>query len=233
MIPPGNYVTGELKLAPHVEIRGTANFSFRHSGGSVLLLRDDRTSRCLLNLTYAYGVKVQSLCLKGRGVEAEADGTRIHGIMVDKNDYGNQEDTPTVDNCRVESFSGDGIRLDRIWCFSVRHSHLMHNGGNGLRVRGWDGFVLDNWFSGNQGAGYGAFEENSSVTMTGNRIEWNCAGGIVVHGGSHYNITGNYIDRSGNTGIDLRRCAQMSITGNVIYRSGKPEWTAKREDSLH
>ena len=233
VVPPGRYITGELQLAPHVEIRGAANFSFRYASGSVLILRNDTTSRCLLNMTHAYGAKVHSLCLKGRGSEPGPDGLRVHGIMVDKKDYGRQEDTPTIDNCRVEYFSGDGIRLERIWCFSVRHSHMLHNGGDGLRVRGWDGFVIDNWLSGNLGAGYGAYNENASVTMTGNRIEWNHAGGIVIHGGSHYNITGNYIDRSGNAGIDLQQCAQLAVTGNVIYRSGKPEWTPDSKDSLH
>ena len=78
----------------------------------------------------------------------------IHGIMIDKPDYGSQEDTPRIDGCRVEQFTGDGIRLERIWCFSVRHSHSVHNGGCGLRVRGWDGFILDNWFSGNGDGGF-------------------------------------------------------------------------------
>ena len=45
---------------------------------------------------------------------------------------------------RVERFGGDGIRLPRIWCFSLRHSHLMASRGCGIRVRGWNGFILDN-----------------------------------------------------------------------------------------
>jgi len=67
---------------------------------------------------------------------------------------------------------------------------------------------------------------SASVTMTGNRIEWNRQSGILVAGGSHYNVTGNYIDRSGGPGITLAehetgRRGSLSITGNVIYRSGK------------
>ena len=42
------------------------------------------------------------------------------------------------------------------------------NTGNGVWIRGWDGFLLDNWLSGNGEAGYGAYEENLSITMTGN-----------------------------------------------------------------
>jgi hypothetical protein len=160
--------------------------------------------------------------------------------MVDKPDYGNEEDTPRIDTCRILNFSGDGIRLERIWCFCVRHSHCISNKGCGLRVRGWDGFILDNWFSGNGKAGYGSYDENASNTLTGNRIEWNQEGGIVIYGGSHYNINGNYIDRSGRCGIALlpnekqNSCQTFAITGNVIYRSGKPEWGKKDDyDSCH
>ena len=183
----------------------------------------------MFNLTSAFGVKLYSLCLCGCGDEFPRT---IHGIMIDKPDYGKQEDTPVIDNCRVEGFSGDGIHLERVWCFSIRHSHLKHNGGSGLCIRGWDGFVLDNWMSGNKGAGVRTAEENASVTMTGNRIEWNRCCGIAIHRGSHWNITGNYIDRSGHCGIELRDCAQITLTGNLIYRSGKEEWTPPC-DSVH
>jgi hypothetical protein len=105
---------------------------------------------------------------------------------------------------------------------------LSHCGGNGLYVRGWDGFILDNWFSGNGGMGFAATEENASNTLTGNRIEWNRSGGICIRGGNNYNITGNYIDRSGGPAICLLNNAHdITLTGNMIYRSGKPEWTSK------
>jgi hypothetical protein len=105
---------------------------------------------------------------------------------------------------------------------------LSWGNGNGLWVRGWDGFILDNWFSGHRGAGYAAYEENAAVTMTGNRIEWNAAGGIVIHGGTHYNICSNYVDRSGGPAIAILARGDVtshtvSVTGNVIYRSGKPD----------
>lgn len=222
IIPPGNYVTGTLKLAPGMEIRGNADFSFRSACGSILRLRDDSESNCLIDMTYAYGAKVQSLNLIGRSWD---DSRLAHGIMVEKPDYGTQEDTPCVDNCRIENFSGDGIHFERIWCFSVRHSHMFKNGGCGMRIRGWDGFVIDNWFTGNHDAGYGAYNENASVTMTGNRIEWNFAGGIVIKHGSHYNITGNYIDRSGNCGMNFENLSTAAVSGNIIYRSGKIEWS--------
>ena len=233
-IPEGNYLCSELKVPEGIGIYGLPAWSYRKGMGTLLTFRGG--SKCLINLTGAFGAYLFGLCLDGNHAEGGA-----HGILVDKPDYGNQEDTPRIDTCRVESFTGDGIRLERIWCFVVRHSHCFGNSGCGLRVRGWDGFILDNWFSGNGKAGFGSYDENASNTLTGNRIEWNKEGGIVICGGSHYNITGNYIDRSGRCGIKLipggesrRNCETISITGNIIYRSGKPEWGRSDDyDSAH
>jgi hypothetical protein len=222
-IPEGRYLCSELKVPEGIGIHGLPAWSYRKGMGTVLVFKGG--GKCLINLTGAFGSYLFGLCLDGNDIEGG-----IHGILIDKPDYGKQEDTPRIDTCRVEKFSGDGIRLERIWCFVVRHSHCFVNKGCGLRVRGWDGFILDNWFSGNGEAGYASYDENASNTITGNRIEWNHAGGIIIKGGSHYNITGNYIDRSGRCGIALlpnaegKGCQTVTITGNVIYRSGKPEW---------
>src|ERR1035438_1598757 len=64
---------------------------------------------------------------------------------------------------RTSSLAGwhfDGVRLTRAWCFSIRHSMIAYNAGDGISLRGWDGFFLDNWLSGNLGAGFAAREEN-------------------------------------------------------------------------
>jgi hypothetical protein len=222
--PAGTFLCGELHVGPRVGLAGEPTWSYRDFGGGIIKLADERAA-CLVNLTGAFGATVTGLCLDGAGL-----GGSVHGILVDKPDYGRQEDTPRIERCKIAHFSGDGIRLERIWCFSVRHCMSAHNGGCGLRVRGWDGFILDNWLSGNRAAGYGAYDENASNTLTGNRIEWNRGGGIVIHGGNHYNIANSYIDRSGGPAISLlprgeTPCSVISITGSVIYRSGKPEWT--------
>lgn len=220
VVPPGTYQCSALKMHPYMELRGFAFYGYRSPGGSVLRLADE-TAPCLIDITGAIGCGVNGLCLEGGEVGSEA-----HGILLDKPDYGPEEDTFRIEHCKISRFSGDGVRLNRVWCFSVRHSQMFGNAGTGLRVRGWDGFVLDCWFSGNRGAGYGAFDENASNTLTGNRIEWNAAGGVVIHGGTHYNVTGNYIDRCGASGLALLKrgeqgCSQFAVTGNVIYRSGK------------
>ena len=221
LIPPGTFLTSTLKLFPHVGMLGYPTWSYRDNGGSILRLNNEN-SKCLIDITGAYGVVINGLCLDGAQL-----GKDIHGVLLDKPDYGTQEDTPLIMNCRISRFSGDAIRLSRIWCFRVRSCMLSGCGGNGLYVRGWDGFILDNWFSGNRGMGFAALEENASNTLTGNRIEWNRSGGIVIHRGNNYNITGNYIDRSGGPAICLLdNTHDFAITGNMIYRSGKPEWTS-------
>jgi hypothetical protein len=229
-LPAGVYLCSTLKLRPQTGLFGHPAFSYQANGGAVLKLNDAK-AKCLLDMTEAIGSTVEGVCLDGN----KQMGQGIHGIMVDKPDYGKHEDGWRIERCRVSNFSGDGIHLGRIWCFSIRHSMIAFNKGNGIRLRGWDGFILDNWLSGNGDAGFGAYDENAAVTMTANRIEWNAKAGIEIHGGSHYNIMGNYIDRSGGPGIKLvsgshwdppihMSCDCFTITGNVIHRSGAPNW---------
>ena len=219
-VPPGVYLCADLKVHPRTALSGVAAWSYRSGGGSVLKLKG-AGARCLIDITGAVGVTVEGLSLEGEGL-----GEGVCGILLDKPDYGKEEDALRIERCRISHFTGDGVRLGRVWCFSMRHCMSSHNKGCGLRVRGWDGFVLDNWLSGNVDAGYGAYDENASITISSNRIEWNQAGGVVIVGGTHYNVTGNYIDRCGNSGLDLRRrteytTRQFTVTGNLIYRSGR------------
>jgi len=223
-VPPGVYLSTELHLRPHVSLIGIAGWSYRSSGGSVIRL-GDQNAASLLNITGAFGVSIDGLSLEGGNL-----GGKTHGILLNKPDYGKEEDAFRIERSRIANFSGDGVRLVRAWCFSIRHCMIAENGGDGVSLRGWDGFLLDNWLSGNRGAGFAAREENASCTFTANRIEWN-AEGIVIVGGDGYNITGNFFDRSGGCALVLRKgangpCEQMSITGNFLKRSGK---TAKAD----
>jgi hypothetical protein len=218
-VPPGVYVTHELHLRPGIALVGIPAWNYSGPGGSVLRLADGDSS-CLLNLTDARGATVEGLALDGRGL-----GKNVHGIFVDRSEYGKHEDGFRIERCQVAHFSGDGVRLARVWCFSIRHSMLAFNQGDGLSLRGWDGFLLDNWLSGNGRAGYAAREENASITFSSNRIEWNHEENMLVTGGDGYQITGNFFDRAGTCGIALRSdrspCTQVTITGNFFKRSGK------------
>ena len=218
-VPAGVYLCADLLMRPNTALVGVPTWNYGGAGGTVLRLATD-DARCLLNIAGAAGATMDGLALDGAGL-----GRGIHGIFLDKPDYGKHEDAFRIERCQVARFTGDGVNLAHAWCFSVRHSMLAYNQGDGLRLRGWDGFLSDNWFSGNQGAGFGARDENASVTFTGNRVEWNGQENLLITGGDGYQITGNFFDRAGTCGIALRngrrRCFQMTITGNYFKRSGK------------
>jgi hypothetical protein len=218
-LPPGYYLTRELHVRPGIALIGVPAWNYSGPGGSVLRLAHADAS-CLLNLTDARGTTIDGLALDGGGF-----GKNIHGMFVNRAEYAKHEDGFRIERCQVARFSGDGLHFACVWCFSVRHSMFAYNGGDGLNLRGWDGFILDNWFSGNGRAGFAARHENASITFTGNRIEWNHEENMLVTGGDGYQITGNFFDRAGTCGIALRRsnapCRQFTITGNFFKRSGK------------
>lgn len=223
-VPPGNYLTGSLRVRAHTRLEGSSAWSFRSDGLSVLTLRDGADGPCLLDLTGAFGCTVSGLCLDGRRL-----GETVHGIYLDWDRYngGAEEDTPCLDDCRVGGFTGDGVHLRHVWCFSVRHSMLHHNGGAGLYVDGWDAFLLDNWFTANAKGGLLGGPCAASITATGNRVEWNRGGGFLLPAGTTVNLTGNYFDRSFGPALRLGSpegsFEHASVTGNVFYRSGCPE----------
>ncbi|HEY1793040.1 MAG TPA: right-handed parallel beta-helix repeat-containing protein [Opitutaceae bacterium] len=218
-LPPGIYLTKELRVRAGIALIGVPAWNYSGPGGSVLRLKD-ADSASLLNLTDARGASIEGLALDGRDL-----GTDIHGILLDRTHFAEHEDGFRIDRCQVARFSGDGAHLSCAWCFSVRHSMLAFNRGDGLNLRGWDGFLLDNWFSGNGRAGFAARRENASVTFTANRVEWNGEENMLITGADGYQITGNFFDRAGTCGIALRKgrsgCTQVTITGNFIKRSGK------------
>ena len=228
IVPSGIYLTGKLHMRAGTALNGYAAWSFRNDGTSVFVLKDSE-SDCLLDITDAFGCSVTGMCLNGREL-----GENIHGIMLRRDKYngGGEEDTPTVDNCRIGHFSGNGVHLEKVWCFSVRHSMLHRNHGAGMYIDGWDGFVIDNWLSANRKGGIYGGRAASSVTATGNRIEWNRLAGFYLPNANCCNFTGNYFDRSYGPalvlGADNGSAASVSVTGNMIYRSGKPY-----EDSEH
>jgi hypothetical protein len=218
-VPAGVYLTAELRMRPNTALVGVPTWNYRGPGGTTLRLASG-DAKCLLNIAEADGATIDGLALDGGSL-----GKGIHGIFLDKPNYGKHEDAFRIERCQVARFTGDGVNLAHAWCFSVRQCMLAHNLGDGLRLRGWDGFLSDNWFSGNHGAGFAARDENASVTFTGNRVEWNWQENILITGADGYQITGNFLDRAGTCGIALRngrqRCNQMTLTGNYVKRSGK------------
>lgn len=221
IVPPGVYMVGQLTVrGDNVSLVGTSAWYFGKDGSSIFRLNDEK-AECMLDISGAFGFTIKGICLNGGGL-----GENIHGIKLfwEKYNGGGREDTPTVDDCRIGNFSGDGLHYEHVWCFSVRHSMLCFNKGAGLYIDGWDAFIIDNWFTANANGGIMGGPVVASITCTGNRVEWNGRGGFVLPSGDSYNITGNFFDRSfgpavelgsKNGGVDL-----VTVTGNIFRRSG-------------
>ena len=222
-LPAGRFRTGMLRLYPHVGLFGAPTWSYHHAGGTQLLLSDP-LAPCLIDMSCAYGARVSGLGLSG-----ERLGHGIHGIYLSDANR-NQEDTIFIENCRLSGFTGDAVRLDNVFAFTLRDSMLIFNDGDGLSFSHFDGWVHDCIFNNNGGYGIHGRPWNGAVTVTGNRIEWNVKGGICLGHGGCYNIGNNYLDRSGGPAIHLHggepvdrasgRAAGFSVVGNVLNRSG-------------
>lgn len=223
---PGIYSVGELIVKPGAVILAEPKWGFGSNMlGNTILKQRFTEQECVLDVSGANGSTMNGLSIVGL-----KEGKRCSGILSRKKTPGNQEDAYRIERTKVSNFSWHAVALYNVWCFTVRQSMFAFSEGDGLHMQGYDGFISDNWFSGNRGCGFGTEDTNCSVTMTGNRIEWNRECGIAICGGSQYNITGNYIDRSGKEGMALipgeekgkrTYCNSIACTGNMIYRSGK------------
>lgn len=194
-IPAGVYRCKDVKMRPRVELKGDAGWCFRQNGGSVLQL-SDADARCVLDLTQARGCTVNGLAIEGGGL-----GEQVHGIMTRRDAFPEHEDSFRIERCRINNFSGDSCHFEKIWCVSLRHNMCSHSKGHGVSWTGWDGFVLDNWFSGNLGAGFYCGDWITAVTFTGNRIEWNDTAGIYIAAGAGLHIGNCYFDRHGGPAV--------------------------------
>lgn len=245
VVPPGRYLCGCLKLYPSVCLEGYHGWGYRETGGSVLILNDPK-AKCLLDITGAFGACIKGLQFNGN----ELAGESVHGIYLESGKYNGgtfakgeedknpllepthakfREDNFVITDCQCKNFSGDGIHLSHIFAFTVSDCQLMSNGGDGIYINGWDGWIHDCIIHTNSGAGIGSAKENeqstsacSSVTITGNRIEWNRDGGIHLNGGDSLNINNNFFDRSGGPSVKFEnRYDCVTVVGNIFRRSGK------------
>lgn len=214
--PSGVYLCHNLTVHPHTTLLAEPQWAYRGDGGAILQL-DSTDTDCLLDITGAFGVHLRGLFLKGK-----RDAVRpIHGIFLNNaTGYSKQEDSIVIDDCKVQGFSGHGLRLLRCWLFIVRHSYFAGNAGCGALLTGWDGFVTDNQFSGNGSHGFGTESSGSTVMFTANRVEWNGGYGLCLTGGDAWNITGNCFDRNSGAGLCALNMSDSTATGNVFRRCG-------------
>ena len=216
--PAGVYRCHELKVPPYVTLLGDPCWIYHCEKRGAVLELDNEDASCLLDITGAFAARIRGMALNGIP-EAKKP---IHGIFLNNTEkWSPKEDTVVIDDTKVMNFSGHGVFFRRVWLFIVRHSHFMANKGDGIRLMGWDGFVLDNQFSGNGGNGFGCEEVGATVMFTANRVEWNRGYGLFIYSGDDWNVTGNSFDRNHGAGLYALKASAMTVTGNVFRRCGK------------
>lgn len=249
IVPPGMYICSTLYMKPDISISGFSGWGYRETGGSVIKLRDGNAC-CLFDLTGAFGARLRDLQFLGnscagenvhavliRWTERETrlsdDPKREDNCLPESCQIGFREDSVTIESCHIKNFSGDALRFEKIWGFTVRNCMILANKGNGIYIDGWDGWICDCVMHTNHGAAVFADQICAAVTMTGNRIEWNRNGGINLKNASSLNITGNYFDRSYGPAITLLGewfpCNNITFTGNIFNRSGKYKKSFKKD----
>lgn len=200
--PPGHYLTDTIVAPEYTTLMGHAAWTYAHGGfgdqtkasGTILSpVRDDMPY--LIDARGKRGTRFVGLHLHG-----QKKGKEMHGIFTSNSDSGEwgSPDKPAgeqnlvIDDCRIAYFSGSGFSGYRAWVWCIQHSIFFGNGLDGIDgFSCYDAFVIDNQLSGN---GRHGFSVDSSVTITGNRIEHNGQAGIEVispHYPQHLQITGN------------------------------------------
>jgi hypothetical protein len=216
-LPAGSYLCHDLKVHPHTTVLAEPQWGYSGGAGAMLILDSDEAD-CLLNVTGAFGAHLCGLCLHGRPEARKA----IHGVFLNNaQKYSPREDSIVIDDCKIERFSGHGVRLLRIWVFLLRRNILQGNKGCGVQITGWDGFVMDNQFSGNRSHGFECESVGATVMFTANRVEWNGGYGLLLVAGDAWNVTGNCFDRNWGAGLCALKMRTTTVTGNVFRRCGK------------
>ena len=220
-IPAGTYLCHDLRVPQRVTVEARGHWTYDGEDHGATLLLDSDDARCVLDITGATGARITGVQLTGRR-DAEK---KIHGIMFDNPEkWSEHEDGIVIDGVKVQYFSGHGLLLNRIWVFAVRHSMFFRNGGSGIALNGWDGFVLDNQLSDNGDCGLGVTQFGASVTFTANRVEWNRKAGLFVDGCDAWNVTGNCFDHNWGPGVEIKGLTASSFTGMSVHQEIAQSW---------
>jgi len=218
--PSGKYKCRDLQARPHTTLLAEPQWGYGGYTGAVLELEQPELAKCLLNITGAFGVHLKGLFLLGnKGKEKNI----AHGVMLNnEKDFSKEEDSVVIDDCQIRSFSGNGFHGNRVWLFILRHSYFRSN-NNGIYIRGFDGFVLDNQVSDNRSHGIFYDRNSGSSMITANRVEWNKGCGFFCDTGGAMNFTGNCFDCNWGAAIDLRNATTITISSNVFRRCGRSD----------
>jgi len=235
--PHGNYSIHPIKLPSHITLLGQSAWSYANKDntdpefeGKTTLSARSGDARAFLDIGSSRGTRILGLTLDGNHL-----GAGMHGIYAR---HAECEQYNCIEDCRIQHFSGSGIRLERSWVFSVRRCLIMSNREHGVDLTGgYDGWIIDCQLTANGGAGLFArgvpaegmspeaiedlkFFGTASVMVTANRIEWNKTGGVLLRGSNSMQITGCSIDHNFGPGIKLTHSTADTLSGNMIRSNG-------------
>ena len=214
--PSGNYKCHDLKVHPYTTVLAVPQWAYGPGQGAILTI-DSEDADCVLDISQGFGCHIRGVTLRGTRNAKKIQ----HGIFQNHpSEFSKRENSPIIDEVSVNGFSGHGMYLLRIWVFIIRHSIFMSNGGHGVCIYGWDGFVHDNQFANNGKSGFGSEQEGSMVMFTANRVEWNKEYGLHLERSYAWNVTGNNFDHNWGAGIHINRVSNSTFTGNVFRRNG-------------
>ena len=140
--PPGHYCVHPVKVPSQITLLGHSAWACCDRGlapgykGRTKLTPLSADARAFLDLEGKVGTRIQGLSLDGLNL-----GPRMHGIYVSNLGV---ENGVVIEDCRIESFSGSGVRLDYAWVTAVRRCII---GGNehGIDLsRSFDIWIMDN-----------------------------------------------------------------------------------------
>ena len=176
--PPGHYLTDTIVAPDHTTFLGHSAWSYGRPGGTVLSpARDDQPcrrldarkkgkNRCPVRNVGTDSRKARKCTASSRGT----GGDRAKGA---------QEQHLVIDDCRFEQLTGSGFSTLLCWVWSVQNSHFYYNGLDGIdALYSYDGCIHNCEFSAN---GRYGIHGNSSITITGNRVEFNERGGTSLN----------------------------------------------------
>ena len=235
--PTGTYCIHPVRVPSHITLKGDSNWAYANKGnkdpefqGRTTLKALSGDARALLDCYDARGTRIIGLTLDG-----DKQGKSMHGIYAR---HTGCELHIVVEDCRINHFTGSGIRLEKAWVFAIRRCLVMRNDEHGIDCTGgYDGWVIDTMLTANRGAGFFArgeaaedMDENekkairffgaASVTLTANRIEWNSAGGIILKNANSMQINGCSIDHNFGPGIMMNDSTANTITGCMVRTNG-------------
>lgn len=211
--PPGHYLSDTIVAPAFTTLMAHSAWTYAWpwddqetaSGTIISPVREDQT--CLIDARGKKGTRFVGLHLHG-----QKKGKAMHGIFTSNSDSGQNgspdnkagEQNLVIDDCRIAFFTGSGFYSYRAWVWCIRHSIFFGNGLDGIDgFSSYDAFIIDNQLSGN---GRHGLSLDSSITVSGNRIEHNGQAGIEVispHYPQHLQITGNLFCSNHGPAIEI------------------------------